>query len=115
MNGHARICLLLSAVAMVGVLTVFGRTSAFAQSAAAQSQEATPAQLRSFLLYGGAYQQIDASAAPCTGQCGVINQRTGSCTCPNGFVPLPSARILVDVGSGPDGATCGSFLYICAR
>ena len=115
MNGHLQIRLLLSAVAIVGVLMVLGQTSAFAQSADPQGNEATPALLRSFLLFGGAYQQIDAASGLCAGQCGVINQWTGGCTCPNGYVALPSARILVDVTSGTEGATCGAFLYICAK
>jgi hypothetical protein len=115
MNGHSHIRLLLSAVAIGGVLMVLGQTSAFAQSADPQGNGATPAQLRSFLLFGGAYQQIDAASGLCAGQCGVINQWTGGCTCPNGYVALPSARILVDVSSGPEGATCGAFLYICAK
>jgi hypothetical protein len=115
MNGHLHIRLLLSAVAIVSVLMVLGQTSAFAQSADPQGNGATPAQLRSFLLFGGVYQQINASSGLCAGQCGVINQWTGGCTCPNGYVALPSARILVDVSSGQEGATCGAFLYICAK
>jgi hypothetical protein len=115
MNGHSRIRLSLSAVAIVGVLMVLGQTRTFAQSADPQDNGATPAQLRSFLLFGGAYQQVDAATGLCTGQCGVINQWTGGCTCPNGYVALPSARMLVDVSSGQEGATCGAFLYICAK
>ena len=115
MNGRSRIGLLLSAVALIGVLMALGQTSAFAQSADPQGQGATPAQLRSFLLFGGAYQQIDASSGLCAGQCGVMNQWTGGCTCPSGYVALPSARSLVDVSSGQEETTCGAFLYICAK
>jgi hypothetical protein len=115
MNGHSRIRLLLSAVAIVGVLMVLSLTSSSAQLADSQDQGATPAKLRTFLLFGGAYQQIDAASGLCAGQCGVINQWTGGCTCPNGYVALPSARSLVDVSSGQEGATCGAFLYICAK
>ena len=115
MNGRSRTGLLLSAVALIGVLMALGQTSAFAQSADPRGQGATPAQLRSFLLFGGAYQQIDAASGLCTGQCGVMNQWTGDCTCPDGYVALPSARSLVDVSSSQEGTTCGAFLYICAR
>jgi hypothetical protein len=59
MNGHSRIRLSLSAVAIIGVLMVFGQTSAFAQFAEPQGNGATPAQLGSFLLFGGAYQQVE--------------------------------------------------------
>jgi hypothetical protein len=52
MNGHSRLRLLLSAVAIVGVLMVLGQTSAFAQSADPQGNGATPALFRSFLLFG---------------------------------------------------------------
>jgi hypothetical protein len=51
MNGHSRIRPSLSAVAIIGVLMVFGQTSAFAQFAEPQGNGATPAQLGSFLLF----------------------------------------------------------------
>jgi hypothetical protein len=88
MNGHSRIRLSLSAVVIIGVLMVFGQTSAFAQSAEPQGNGATPAQLGSFLLFGGAYQQVDAATGLCTGQCGVINQWTGG----KPFIGDPKAR-----------------------
>jgi hypothetical protein len=66
---------------------------------------------RSFLLYGGAYQKVDLGQGVCTGQCAVANALTGDCTCPSGYTPVVSARILIDV----TGGTCGSFLYICAK
>jgi hypothetical protein len=114
MNGRSRRRILLSAVAMVGALMVLGQPSAFAQSADAQGLAETQA-LRDFLLYGGAFQQIDSATAPCSGQCNIANVLTNSCTCLDGYTPFPSARILVQVGSGTNVATCGSFLYICAR
>jgi hypothetical protein len=66
---------------------------------------------RSFLLYGGAYQKVDLGQGVCVGQCAVANAWTGDCTCPSGYTPLVSARILFDA----TGGTCGSFLYICAK
>jgi len=66
---------------------------------------------RSFLLYGGAYQKVDAGQGVCVGQCAVANAWTNDCTCKSGYTPLVSARILIDV----TGGTCGSFLYICAK
>jgi hypothetical protein len=74
-------------------------------------ESAAPTLIRSFLLYGGAFQLVDSGGGACIGQCQVANALTGGCTCPSGYTPLPSARILVDVTGGP----CGSFLYICAK
>jgi len=70
-----------------------------------------PTLIRSFLLFGGAFHLIDQGAGPCIGQCQVANALTGGCTCPSGYTPLPSARILVDV----TGGTCGSVQYLCAK
>ena len=66
---------------------------------------------RSFLFYGGAYQKVDLGQGVCVGQCAVANAWTGDCTCPGGYTPLVSARMLFDA----TGGTCGSFLYICAK
>jgi hypothetical protein len=74
-------------------------------------QSAAPTVNRSFLLYGGAYQDIDLGQGVCAGQCAVANALTGDCTCPSGYTPVVSARILLDV----TGGTCGSFLYICLK
>jgi hypothetical protein len=63
-----------------------------------------------FVLYGGAYQVIDLGQGVCAGQCAVANALTGDCTCPSGYSPLVSARILSDV----TGGLYGSFLYLCA-
>jgi hypothetical protein len=115
MHGHSRRRLLLSAVAMVGVLMAVGQMSAFAQSANPAGQAATPEASRSFLFFGGAYQVIEQASGNCAGQCNLINEWTGGCTCPNGYVPLPSARMLITVGSGNNIDTCGSLLFICAR
>jgi hypothetical protein len=115
MNRHSRRRLLLSAVAMVGVLMAVGQISTFAQSAGPEGQAATPAQSRSFLLFGGAFQVIEQASGNCAGQCNFINEWTGGCTCPSGYTLLPSARMLVTVGSGQNIDTCGSILFICAR
>jgi len=74
-------------------------------------EPAAPTLIRSFLLFGGAFHLIDQGAGPCLGQCQVVNALTGGCTCPSGYTPLPSARILVDV----TGGTCGSVQYLCAK
>ena len=74
-------------------------------------QSVAPTVNRSFLFYGGAYQKVDLGQGVCVGQCAVANAWTGACTCPGGYTPLASARILTDV----TGGTCGSFLYICAK
>jgi hypothetical protein len=74
-------------------------------------ESAVPTLTRSFLLVGGAFQLVDSSGGLCIGQCQVVNVLTGGCTCPSGYTPVPSARILTDVTEG----TCGSFQYICAK
>lgn len=74
-------------------------------------ESAVPTRIGSFLLFGGAFHLIDQGDSPCSGQCQVVNALTNGCTCPSGYTPLPSARILADVTGGP----CGSFLYICAK
>jgi hypothetical protein len=74
-------------------------------------QSAAPTVSRSFLLYGGAFQAIDLGQGVCAGQCAVANALTGDCTCPSGYTPVVSARLLIDVTSG----TCGSFLYMCLK
>jgi hypothetical protein len=74
-------------------------------------QTASPTLIRTFLLYAGAFQLVDNAGGVCTGQCAVANPLTGGCTCPSGYTPLSSARILTDV----TGGDCGSFLYICAK
>ena len=74
-------------------------------------QSDPPTVNRSFLLYGGAYQQVDAGQGACAGQCATANALTGACTCPSGYTPVVSARILFDA----TGGTCGSFLYMCAK
>jgi hypothetical protein len=48
MNGHSRIRLSLSAVAIIGVLMVFGQTSAFAQSAEPQGNRGNTGATRLF-------------------------------------------------------------------
>jgi hypothetical protein len=77
-----------------------------------QSEESAASTLiRTFLLYGGAFHLVDNAGGVCAGQCAVPNPLTGVCTCPSGYTPLSSARILTDV----TGGDCGSFLYICAK
>ena len=114
MNGQSRRRVLLSVAAMVGVLMMLGQMSVFAQSADPEGQTGTQA-IRSFLLWGGAYQVIEQSEGNCDGRCNFRNEWTGGCTCPNGYVALPSARMLVTVGSGQDVDTCGALLFMCAK
>jgi len=99
----------MSVLAVVGLLMLIGPMSALAQSLGSGNQLAT----RSQLLDGGSLQIIDTAEAPCSGQCAVANWQTGACTCPEGYTAIPTARILVSVGSGAEGSTCGSFLYTC--
>ncbi len=74
-------------------------------------QSAAPRIARSFLLYGGAYQRAEDAGGDCIGQCVVANVLTSDYTCPSGYTPLSSARILVDVAESMGG----SFLFICAK
>jgi hypothetical protein len=73
--------------------------------------EVVPNLLRSFLLYSGAFQLIDNTGGACLGQCQNPNVITNDCTCLDGYTPVQSARMLVDVTGGP----CGSFLFICLK
>jgi hypothetical protein len=99
----------MSVLAVVGLLIVIGPMSALAQSAGSGNKLAT----RTQILDGGSLQIVDTAQAPCSGQCAVANWQTGACTCPEGYTPIPTARILISVGSGEEGSTCGSFLYTC--
>jgi hypothetical protein len=99
----------MSVLAVVGLLMLIGPMSALAQSLGSGNQLAT----RSQLLDGGSLQIIDTAEAPCSGQCAVANWQTGACTCPEGYTAIPTARILISVGSGEEGSICGSFLYTC--
>ena len=69
-----------------------------------------------FVLLGGSFQLVDNTGAPCTGQCLFPNALTATCACPEGFIEVDSARILVDVPQ-PEGPplTCGSTLVMCLR
>jgi hypothetical protein len=104
----------VSMLAIGGLMLLLTQGSGAAEDVPATElpyQSATPTVNRSFLFYGGAYQRVDAGQGVCAGQCAVANAWTGDCTCPGGYTPLASARILIDV----TGGLCGSFLYICAK
>jgi hypothetical protein len=116
----------VSIVSIVGLLVLLGQVSGSAGEALSPEGEILVAQAtpndhpdmsaittltRSFLLFAGAYQLIDASGGACAGQCQVANPLTDACSCPSGYTAMPSARILADV----TGGTCGSFQYICAK
>jgi hypothetical protein len=105
MNAHLRKRQFLAVVAMVGVLMMLGQTSVLAQS--------NLPQLKQKIISGGSYQILDVATAPCSGQCPFANWQTGDCTCPQGFAPVPSARMLLAVGEGPEGAMCGATLVSC--
>ncbi len=115
MNVSSRKRLFVLVVAIVGLMMVLGQTNVFAQSSRPADQNPTPTSAVSRLFAGGAFQIVDNSGAPCSGQCAVANWQTASCTCPSDFSAFAAARILLDVGSGPQGSTCGSFLYICGK
>jgi hypothetical protein len=104
----------VSMLAIGGLMLLLNHGSGAAEDVPATElpdQSAAPTMKRSFLLYGGAYQRVDAGQGACAGQCAVTNAWTGDCTCPGGYTPLASARIVIDV----TGGMCGSFLYICAK
>jgi hypothetical protein len=102
----------VSMLAIGGLMLLFNQGSGAAEDATdLPYQSDAPTVNRSFLLYGGAYQKVDLGQGVCVGQCAVANAWTGACTCPGGYTPLVSARIMFDA----TGGTCGSFLYICAK
>jgi hypothetical protein len=104
----------VSMLAIGGLMLLFNQGSGAAQDAPSPDlpyQSDAPSPNRWFLLYGGAYQKVDVGQGACVGQCAVANALTGDCTCPGGYTPVVSARILFDA----TGGTCGSFLYICAK
>lgn len=105
MNGNSRRRGYLSVIAMLGLLTLVGLPSGFAQSNADL--------LKQKVLSGGSYQVIDTAVAPCSGQCVVANWQTLDCTCPPNFTPVISARMLVSVGEGQEGSVCGATLVSC--
>jgi hypothetical protein len=103
----------ISVLAIVGLLMTIGPMNALAQSAGPGGQDVSTSALKTQILNGGSFQIIDAAEGPCTGQCAVANWQTGTCTCPEGFTPFPTSRILIPAGSGPEGSICGSFQYTC--
>ena len=114
MNGHPRKFQWLLVIAIIGV-AIIGQLPAFAQSANGAGEGVTPTLVRSFALFGGSYQEVDATSEACTGQCVFKNVFTNDCTCPNGYQPIESARILTDTGEGQEVTTCGSTLVICLK
>jgi hypothetical protein len=115
MHAHSRKRLFLAVVALLGGMIILGQISVFAQSADPMGQGATQGLTRNFLLFGGAFQEVDIGQGLCDGRCAVPNAVTNDCTCLEGYTAIPSGRVLVDVVSGDQGTTCGSFLYVCAR
>ena len=91
--------LVLSVVAIMAVMLMFGQASA--QTIKQQA------------LSGGTYQVIDAATAPCSGQCVVANWQTADCSCAPNFTPVKTARILISVGEGQNVAMCGSDQWSC--
>ena len=101
-----------SILAIGGLMLLLNQGSGAADDATDLPYQSDPPTVnRAFLLYGGAYQKVDLGQGACVGQCATANAWTGDCTCPGGYTPLVSARILYDA----TGGTCGSFLYICAK
>jgi hypothetical protein len=114
MNRRSWTRLGVSMLAIGGLILLLSQGNGFAEDASSTDlpyESAAPAVNRSFLFYGGAFQVVDAGQGVCAGQCAVKNAWTGGCTCPGGYTPLVSARVLIDV----TGGMCGSFLYICAK
>ena len=77
----------VSLLAIAGLMLLVNQGRGAAQEAPAPDlpyQSDAPSGNRSFLLYGGAYQQVDAGQGVCVGQCAVANALTGDCTCPGG-------------------------------
>ena len=80
----------VSLLAIAGLMLLVNQGRGAAQEAPAPDlpyQSNAPSPNRSFLLYGGAYQKVDAGQGVCVGQCAVANALTGDCTCPGGVHP----------------------------
>jgi hypothetical protein len=103
-----------SIFSMVSVMLMLNQVSVFAQSSDQTAGNLTPSvTIKSQMLNGGFFQVVDIAVPPCSGQCATPNWQTGECTCWEGFTPVPAARMLVDQGTGAQGSTCGSVLYVC--
>jgi hypothetical protein len=113
MKASARKSVFLAMLAILGLVLVLGQTSAFAQASGQANETADARGLATLLVSGGSFQLVDTATAPCSGQCAVANWLTGACQCPEGFVAVQTARMLVDQGSGDQGTTCGAKLYTC--
>jgi hypothetical protein len=96
---NLRMGLVLSVVAIVAVMLMFGQASAQT--------------LKQQALSGGSYQVIDTATAPCSGQCAIANWQTGDCSCAPNFVPVETARMLISVGDQQNVAMCGALLVSC--
>lgn len=114
MNRPSRRIQWLLVIAIFGV-AILGQLPAFAQAVDGQGAGSPPTLIRSFALFGGSYQEIEASSEACSGQCLFRNVFTNDCTCPGGYTPIESARILTDTGEGDNVTTCGSTLWICLK
>lgn len=111
---HAWTRLWSSMLVIVGLMMLLTQGQGFAEEALTPElpyRSAAPTAIRSFLLYGGGYQEVDLGEGVCAGQCAVVNPLTDGCTCPSGYTPVVSARILIDV----TGGQCGSFQYLCLK
>jgi hypothetical protein len=112
MNVWSRKHLFLSVLAIVGLLMMLGQMNALAQPS-----DVTPrVTIGQQVFSGGSYQVIDTASPPCSGQCEIANWQTNACACPQNFIPVQAARILIDVAGGPTGgSTCGSTLFTCVK
>jgi hypothetical protein len=113
MKVSTRIRLFVSIVSIVSAMLIFGQVSVFAQSDLRDEPLTPSVTIRQQILNGGFFQVVDIATPPCSGQCATPNWQTGQCTCPTNFGAVPAARMLVDQGSGAQGSTCGSVLYVC--
>jgi hypothetical protein len=113
MKVSTQIRLFVSIVSIVSGMLILGQVSVFAQSSDLGGDALTPSvTIRQQIVNGGFFQLVDAANTPCSGQCATPNWQTQQCSCPQGFGPIPTARVLVDVAGQP-GILCGSIQYVC--
>ena len=113
MKVSTQIRLFVLIVSIVSGMLIFGQGNVLAQSSDIGGDVLTPSvTIRQQMFNGGFFQLVDAANTPCSGQCVIPNWQTQQCSCPQGFQPFPTARVLVDVAGSP-GILCGSIQYVC--
>jgi hypothetical protein len=95
-----RMGLVLSVVAIVAVM-MLGQASA-------------QPTLKQQVLTGGTFQVVDIATAPCSGQCAIANWQTGICQCAPNYVPVETARMLInELDAAQNTHQCGATLFTC--